>query len=719
VVDALGQRTEYAYDAVGNHINQPDANGHTTSFEYDALGRRIVTILPLGQRSETSYNAVGLVVATTNFNGDTITYEYDARNRLMAKRFPDSTSVLFTYTLTGQRETVTNSRGVTTFTYDARGRLLSRTDPDGTNIAYTYDITGNRTSVTITSGTTAYTYDALNRMETVTDPDGGVTTYTYDALGRLIRTDLPNGTFETLSYDVLNRLLSVEHTGPGGIFASFNYTYDAVGNRIAVDELGGRRVEYTYDALNRLIAESITDPANGNRTIAYTYDAVGNRLSRNDSTEGTTTYTYDYNDRLLTETLNGQITTYTYDDNGNTITKNDGTVTVTYYWNYENHLVAVDTDGDGVIDVEYFYDAIGIRVAKIENGQETRFLTDTNRRYAQVLEEYAPGGTAEVSYVYGIDLISQKRDTGRSFHHVDGLGSTRALTNEAGIVTDTYIYDAFGRIIVQTGSTPNLYLFAGEQRDFSIGLDYLRARYINYNLGRFQSMDSFPGILRLPITLQKYIYANANPITYVDPTGYVGLLEVMTAIHSQAILASQTMAQLVVGWGTGVYVQTHIVNWPRWLDIPTPTNAEHISIKMVVKPEDLSSPPLSKWANEFSNRYPLNPKYYYATLGAKNEGGILFSHINQMDDLNQTFGYQVWSNRVLLIGQALAEAIDSLFWADSLYQDNLIYNFFPTFSNDGYNSNSYAAGIFRKADLQMPPDVYDRNVPGILKPIPI
>jgi hypothetical protein len=56
----------------------------------------------------------------------------------------------------------------------------------------------------------------------------------------------------------------------------------------------------------------------------------------------------------------------------------------------------------------------------------------------------------------------------RSYYHVDGLGSTRALTNASGLVTDRYIYDAFGRPIGQVGITGNVYLFAGEQRDANV-----------------------------------------------------------------------------------------------------------------------------------------------------------------------------------------------------------------------------------------------------------
>ena len=43
VVDALGNKTQYGYDASGNQITQTDALGRTTEFEYDALNRLIET----------------------------------------------------------------------------------------------------------------------------------------------------------------------------------------------------------------------------------------------------------------------------------------------------------------------------------------------------------------------------------------------------------------------------------------------------------------------------------------------------------------------------------------------------------------------------------------------------------------------------------------------------------------------------------------------------
>jgi RHS repeat-associated protein len=195
----------------------------------------------------------------------------------------------------------------------------------------------------------------------------------------------------------------------------------------------------------------------------------------------------------------------------------------------------------------------GIRVGQTVNREETRFLVDKNRDYAQVLEEYTPSKIIKVSYVDGHDLISQLRDTERSFYHVDGLGSTRALTDINGLVSDRYAYEAFGEIIKQLGNTQNLYLFAGEQRDPNFGLDYLRARYLDVKIGRFTSRDIFEGTQNLPITLNKYIYANANSANNIDPSGNITLAQINAlffALDIFAFFASPTpanFASLVAG----------------------------------------------------------------------------------------------------------------------------------------------------------------------------
>ena len=65
-------------------------------------------------------------------------------------------------------------------------------------------------------------------------------------------------------------------------------------------------------------------------------------------------------------------------------------------------------------------------------------------------------------------------------------------------MTDSYQYDAFGRLIALTGSTPNDYLYSGEWSD-SIGLYNLRARYYNQATGRFWARDPAEGDQDLPL----------------------------------------------------------------------------------------------------------------------------------------------------------------------------------------------------------------------------
>jgi RHS repeat-associated protein len=117
----------------------------------------------------------------------------------------------------------------------------------------------------------------------------------------------------------------------------------------------------------------------------------------------------------------------------------------------------------------------------------------------------------------------------------------RFLTDGAGTVTDTYDYDAFGNLVSQTGSTPNNYLYAGEQWDSDLGMYFLRARYLNVGTGRFWTQDSFEGDKYDPRSLHKYLYAGGNPINFVDPSGKT-LTDTQIAFLGFAILATLTIS---------------------------------------------------------------------------------------------------------------------------------------------------------------------------------
>ena len=175
--------------------------------------------------------------------------------------------------------------------------------------------------------------------------------------------------------------------------------------------------------------------------------------------------------------------------------------------------------------MSFVYDGDGLRVAKTVNGVTTRYLIDTNNPtgYSQVVDELTSNQVTR-TYTYGHDLISENQLISNqwtlSFYGYDGHGSTRFLTDSTGTITDTYTYDAFGNLINQTGSTPNDYLYSGEQYDSNLGFYYLRARYLNPSSGRFWIQDTDEGLAESPRSLHKYVYGVNNPVSLIDPSGH-------------------------------------------------------------------------------------------------------------------------------------------------------------------------------------------------------
>ena len=132
---------------------------------------------------------------------------------------------------------------------------------------------------------------------------------------------------------------------------------------------------------------------------------------------------------------------------------------------------------------------------------------------------------------------------------------------------DSYDYDAFGNLINRSGTTPNDYLYSGEQFDANIGFYYLRARYMNPAAGRFLSMDSFEGDIADPITLHKYLYADADPVDRVDPSGRVGTYFdlAVTADINLSVLGVQLLRVLLVA-GAAIEAYRHFFErrWRMW-----------------------------------------------------------------------------------------------------------------------------------------------------------
>ncbi len=534
VTDALNGTTSYSYDAVGNKLTQTDAEGRVTGWTYDSQGRVLSRTLPMGQTESFTYDAAGNRLTHTDFNGQTTTYQYDLNDRPVLINYGDGTTETFSYDAVGNRLAATTPAGTTQYQYDAMNRLVQEIQPNGAVLGYGYDNAGNRVQLDVSAESetrsTAYEFDKLNRLASV-NAGFGDTTYEYDNVGNRASVSYPNGNVTLYEYDALNRLTALTTTDASdAVIADYRYDLSLTGRRSGVQELHtGRITSYEYDELYRLTTEIVADPVNGNYSAEYQYDKVGNRT---DSTINgvRTAYSYDANDRLQQQGGSS----YSYDANGNTLTETEGGQITRYHYDARNKLIEVKKTG---LIASYGYSADGIRTRKTENGQTTNYVVDSNRGYAQVLAEVT-NGTEDVRYTYGEDLISQRRGGQAYYYLYDGHGSTRALADGTGSITDRYSYDAFGVLLNRTGDIDNDYLYAGEQLDQNLDQYYLRARYYNQGSGRFTQMDTWMGYSPDPLTLHKYLYANADPVTYTDPSGNISLGSIGATLRVNGILST-------------------------------------------------------------------------------------------------------------------------------------------------------------------------------------
>jgi RHS repeat-associated protein len=321
----------------------------------------------------------------------------------------------------------------------------------------------------------------------------------------------------------------------GSPLAGYVYTLGAAGNRLSVQELSGRTVQYAYDDLYRLTSETIAGATAQNGTVTYQYDAVGNRKQLTSTVAAipaTGLLNYDANDRISTQL---------YDNNGNTV--NNGTQNV---YDFENRLVRRG-------NVTIVYDGDGNRVSETVAGATVSYLVaEVNPTgYPQVVQERQNQfGPILKNYEWGLQLIAEGDLSPSPLHYygMDGHGSVRFLTDTTGKITDTYDYDAFGNLIAQTGTTANNYLFAGEQFDPALGVYYNRARYFDQRLGRFWTADDYEGRVGDPLSLHRYLYASANAVNRIDPSGNFDIGETLTvaAIATSINTTEQIIGQAII-----------------------------------------------------------------------------------------------------------------------------------------------------------------------------
>lgn len=523
ITDPMNHCSVYAYDSLGRNTSVQDAANNTSTVTYDLLGNVTRLAGPLGGATNYTYDDMGRLISESTVSGGTVQYTYNELNirkkrtnargqvrqmfydncgRITGYTDPEG-SVSYTYDANGNVLTVTDRNGVITRTYDALNRVVSCTDTNGNLIRYEYDEVGNLTKLIYPDNTVVnYAYDANHNLVRVTDWAGRVTLYTYDVNNRIIGVTKPDGSVVVTVYDNKQRVTStVERTASGTVISGFEYTYDDL-SRIVEEKVlsNSTKMCYTYDSLSRVTKRTVNDLSDAVLSEeSFAYDAAGNiTAAPNDS------FLYDTNNRLVA--FNGNAVTYDLD--GNMLS--DGVVDYTY--DSANRLVAA-------CDHTYTYNAEDVRIRNLCDEEDTTYVYNTNCRLSQLLVKTTNG--VATKYVYGHGLIGEEVGNTFKTYHFDCRGSTVAITDASGNITDTFAYDTYGKMISRTGTSQIIFGYNG--RDGVVtdgnGLIYMRARYYAPDMRRFINADIVPGEISNAVTLNRFAYANGNPVSLVDPFG--------------------------------------------------------------------------------------------------------------------------------------------------------------------------------------------------------
>ena len=257
---------------------------------------------------------------------------------------------------------------------------------------------------------------------------------------------------------------------------------------------------YTYDNLNRVITRTIKNFSNVVLSEeSFTYDAAGNITDAPDSC-----FVYDTNNRLVV--FNGN--PVSYDMDGNMLSGNS----LAYTYDSANRLISAGGH-------TYTYNAEDVRIRNLCTDEDTTYTYNTNAKLSMLLMKTTNGVVTK--YVYGRGLIGEETSGAFKTYHFDCRGSTIAITDTSGNITDSFAYDTYGKCISHTGTSNAIFGYNG--RDGVVtdtnDLIYMRARYYSPDMKRFINADIVAGAISNAITLNRFAYANGNPVSLVDPFG--------------------------------------------------------------------------------------------------------------------------------------------------------------------------------------------------------
>ena len=479
-----------AYYANGQLARQTDALGNITKYEYGYLNKVTKTYTPFNTKSDGSVNYsvtenqydkngnVTLAKQTVQKqDSDTVKYsvtenQYNAQGLLTQVTLSDGTSNgeknitkyfynnagIQTKMYTGLNSTNDSDYMTTNYEYDAWGHLVRTTDSTGYNSgATTYDLNGNALTVTDANGNvTTNTYDALNRVLTAnticSDTSKDVSkSYAYDSMGRITKSTRDDLT-TSYTYDVMGRKSTeAEYTSVYATFKGFFY--------VGVSQYVDRQIvginhllmysytSYEYDSEMRVTKVK----ENGDETASYTYDANGNKASETLANGVVSTYTYNGCNKitsLVTKSGNSTISEYEYsyylDGSDACKVRSENGIIETTNYEYDGLKRLTEeavTTGNSTDTYAYEYDDYGNRVQMTATGSEeyetVYSYNDAEGNYTALLQE-------EVKTIEG------DSDTTANELASSPMDLTSAASEDSGVETTVYIYDANGNQITKT-----------------------------------------------------------------------------------------------------------------------------------------------------------------------------------------------------------------------------------------------------------------------------
>ena len=284
--------------------------------------------------------------------------------------------------------------------------------------------------------------------------------------------------------------------------------------------MNGNELSFAYDFANRLISAGQN---------SYTYNVEDVRV-RNLCGESETTYAYNTNGRLsqlLVKTTDGVIMTIECRNN----------TSLRYFY------------AKLKIWHQIFFENLSIFIAMKLIQNRRAILYSRFYRLVENSKSFRHSIIIITKYVYGIGLIGEETSGSFKTYHFDYRGSTAAITDINGNVTDTFEYDTYGNLVSRTGTSAVIFLYNGRDGVVtdSNGLIYMRARYYSPELRRFINADIIAGNISDSVTLNRYAYANGNPVSNIDPFGLSAERGQETSVNQSNTSIIEDLARLLIG----------------------------------------------------------------------------------------------------------------------------------------------------------------------------